>query len=74
MQHVDLPELVADSAESYVQLAQSLANDPDHLVTIRSTLRQHMRDSELMNKKLFTETLEKVYRQLWVTWCGSITE
>jgi predicted O-linked N-acetylglucosamine transferase (SPINDLY family) len=74
MHHVDLPELVADSVESYVQLAQSLANDQDHLLTIRSGLRQHMRESELMNKKLFTATLEKTYRQLWANWCDSVTE
>ncbi len=74
MHHVDLPELVADSVESYVQLAQSLANDQDHLLTIRSGLRQHMRESELMNKKLFTTTLEKTYRQLWANWRDNVTE
>jgi predicted O-linked N-acetylglucosamine transferase (SPINDLY family) len=69
MHHVDLPELVADSIENYVKLAIGLVNDQDRLDTMRGGLRQHMHDSEIMNKQIFTRSLEKAYRQMWIQWC-----
>jgi len=69
MHHVDLPELVGDTIENYVKLAIALANDQDRLDTMRGGLRQHMHDSEIMNKQIFTRSLEKAYRQMWIKWC-----
>ena len=69
MQHVGLTEFVADSVEQYIQLAQSLAADRQRLAELRAGLRQQMQDSELMDRELFTQTLEDVYRQIWVKWC-----
>jgi predicted O-linked N-acetylglucosamine transferase (SPINDLY family) len=71
MHHVDLPELVADAKENYVALAIDLANDPDRLVAMRSSLRQHMQDSVIMDTQLFTRSLENTYRQMWIKWCES---
>jgi predicted O-linked N-acetylglucosamine transferase (SPINDLY family) len=70
MSHLGLPELVADSEDQYVDLAKRFADDTQRLVTLRNTMRSQMRDSELMNVPLFTETLEKAYRQMWITWCN----
>jgi predicted O-linked N-acetylglucosamine transferase (SPINDLY family) len=69
MQHVGLTEFVADSVEQYIQLAQSLAADRQRLAELRAGLRQQMQDSELMDRELFTRTLEDVYRQIWTKWC-----
>ncbi len=69
MNHVDLPELVAGSIENYAEMAIELANDQDRLGTMRSGLRQHMHDSEIMNKQIFTRSLEKTYQQMWIKWC-----
>jgi len=69
MNHIDLEELVADSIDGYMELAQSLAGDRDLLVEMRSGLREQMSGSELMDKKLFTRTLEDTYRRMWYKWC-----
>jgi predicted O-linked N-acetylglucosamine transferase (SPINDLY family) len=69
MHHVGLTEFVADSVEQYIQLAQALAANRQRLAELRAGLRQQMQDSELMDRKLFTRTLEDTYRQIWVKWC-----
>ena len=69
MHNVGLTEFVADSVEQYIQLAQSMAADRQRLAELRAGLRQQMQDSELMDRELFTQTLEDAYRQIWVKWC-----
>jgi len=68
MHQADLEELVAATTEEYVQLARSLANDSDLLKEMRSGLREQMQQSKLMEKRLFTQTLESAYRRLWKKW------
>ena len=68
MHHLGLPELVADSEDQYVDLAKKLAGDAQRLITLRNTMRSQMRESDLMNLRLFTETLENAYRKMWITW------
>jgi protein O-GlcNAc transferase len=69
MHQVDLPELVADSEDDYVDRACSLAADGERLVMLRDTLRPKMRASGLMNTEQFSRSLEKAYRIMWETWC-----
>jgi predicted O-linked N-acetylglucosamine transferase (SPINDLY family) len=71
MQHVGLPELVAQDRDAYVALARSLAGDAARLTALRDSLRQKMRRSPLMDLPLFTETLEDAYRDMWIKWCDS---
>ena len=70
LNQVGLPELVARDREEYVALACSLAADAEKLATLRSSLRSRMRQSPLMDLRLFTATLEQAYRDLWKEWCG----
>lgn len=60
-----LSELVADSAEDYVQRAVALAGDQDRLVSLRGSLRQCMRNSPLLDHAGFTRRLEQAYREMW---------
>ena len=70
MHQVDLPELVADSEDDYVDRACSLAADGQRLAVLRETLRPKMRASSLMDTEQFARSLEKAYRDLWETWCS----
>lgn len=67
--NVGLPELVAQSPEEYVRLAIELAHDFPRLGNLRSTLRQKMEQSPLMDAPKFARNVEAAYHQMWRTWC-----
>jgi predicted O-linked N-acetylglucosamine transferase (SPINDLY family) len=71
LSNIGLPELVADSEERYVRIASGLANDPSRLGNLRSTLRQRMERSPLMDAPRFARNVETSYRQMWRSWCGT---
>jgi predicted O-linked N-acetylglucosamine transferase (SPINDLY family) len=71
LSNVGVPELIADSQELYVRLASDLAHDPARLSSLRSTLRQRMAQSPLMDAPRFARNVEAAYRQMWRTWCGT---
>jgi predicted O-linked N-acetylglucosamine transferase (SPINDLY family) len=68
--NLGLPELIADTAERYVRIAAELANDLPRLTALRSTLRQRMERSPLMNASKFARNIEAAYRHMWRTWCA----
>jgi predicted O-linked N-acetylglucosamine transferase (SPINDLY family) len=53
----------------YVRLAIELAQDLPRLSKLRSTLRQRMEQSPLMDAPRFARNVERAYRQMWRTWC-----
>ena len=55
---IGLSELAAQSAEDYVRIATELAGNRECLARLRSTLRQKMRTSPLMDVTGFTRQLE----------------
>jgi len=69
LNQVGLGDLVAESAEAYVATAATLARDPDRLRLLRSTMRERMTASPLMEHGGFTRELEAAYRQVWRDWC-----
>ena len=71
LMNLGLPDLVAHSAEDYVAIAKSLAEDLPRLATLRAGLRQRMRESPLMDHPRFARGIESAYRQMWKTWCES---
>ncbi len=68
--NVGLPELVATNPEEYVRIALALARDLPRLAQLRSTLRERMAASPLMDAPRFARDLEAAYRQMWKKWCG----
>jgi predicted O-linked N-acetylglucosamine transferase (SPINDLY family) len=62
--NIGTPELVATSAEQYVDIALSLANDPVRIQAYRNTLRARLSRSPLMDAGSFTSDFEKSYR--WI--------
>ncbi|MGI9342155.1 MAG: hypothetical protein ACR2QV_04855 [Gammaproteobacteria bacterium] len=69
LHHAGLPELVADTEDDYVEIAISLARDPQRIVGMRERLRPMMRDSCLMDTPRFARSLETAYRDVWAAWC-----
>ena len=69
--NVGLGELVAESPAQYVDIAAVLAADLPRLAELRSTLRDRMRASPLMDASGFTRAIEDAFRQMWANWCQS---
>lgn len=69
LSNLGLAELAAASEEGYVTLATNLANDHDRLVHLRSTLRDRMQRSPLLDPARFALNLEAAYREMWRHWC-----
>jgi protein O-GlcNAc transferase len=73
LSNLGLPDLIANTAEQYVQLVVSLCNDLPRLANMRQTLRQRMLDSPLCDAARFTRDIETYYRQMWRTWCEKVS-
>ena len=69
LRRVGLDELVADSVEAYIAIAAGLAEKPQELAALRSSLRPRMLASPLCDTAGFTRSLEAAYRAMWQRWC-----
>jgi protein O-GlcNAc transferase len=69
MRTVGLGELVAQSEDEVVAIAQRLANDLPRLTEIRRNLRGTLLASPLGDPTDFTRQFEAALRQAWQTWC-----
>ena len=68
--NLGLSELVAHTADDYVRIAVGLARDSSRLMHLRSTLRQRMRRSPLMDGTRFARNVEGAFRAMWRRWCA----
>lgn len=66
-----LPELVAADAAGAVRIARDLAQDRARLAALRTTLRERLRTSALMDHGSYGARLFRALRQEWVRWCES---
>lgn len=65
LQNIGLPECCADSPEAYVQAAVRLAVHPRRLKILHEGMRQRMRQSPLMNGRMYMAGVEQAYRVAW---------
>ena len=68
---LELDEFSAVTPAGYVATVVGLANDPERLVQLRSTLRPRMAASPLCDAESFARKIEQAYRQMWTRWCRS---
>ena len=64
-------EWIAHSEQEYIDKAIALASDTGKLKAIRSSLREEMKMSPIMDHKGFVHELEKTYQAMWEKWCSS---
>jgi len=60
-----------DNGDDYVKNAIALASDPNRLRELRTTLRDRMRHSPLMDGPRLARDLEAIYRTAWRDWCAN---
>jgi protein O-GlcNAc transferase len=58
---IGLDDLIATTAEQYIDIAASWVSDPDRLARTRSRLRQQVEASRLCDGPSFTRDLESAY-------------
>lgn len=66
------PELVAPTADRYVEIAGALADDLPGLRRYRTTLRAAIRRSSLHDAPTHVAELEEAYRMMWRRWCADL--
>lgn len=66
-------EWIATSEADYVDRAIRLAQSPEMLQHLRTTLRDRVEASALMNAPQFALDLEEAFRGMWKRWCEGIT-
>lgn len=66
---VGLREGVGDGIDDYVARAIALASDPDSLAELRSSLRERIARSPLMDYRGLARAVEAAYRDMWSRWC-----
>ncbi len=71
LSNVRLPELIAQTSDQYIQIATELAQELPRLIDIRSSLRERMSKSPLMDGPRFARNIEAAYRQMWRNWCAT---
>jgi predicted O-linked N-acetylglucosamine transferase (SPINDLY family) len=70
LSNAGVPELAARSYDDYVQVAVRLASNLPALSALRSTLRQRLQNSVLMDTTRFARNIETAYRAMWRRWCA----
>jgi protein O-GlcNAc transferase len=65
LSNLGLAELIAATPDDYIEKAVALASDMQRLADLRSSLRQRMQQSPLMNEAQFATELENAYNTLW---------
>ncbi|MHB8493293.1 MAG: O-linked N-acetylglucosamine transferase, SPINDLY family protein [Casimicrobiaceae bacterium] len=63
-------ELIAYSADEYVDINVRLARDSAWRTQLHNTLRPQLAASPLMDAKQFVADLEDRYTDMWRAWCG----
>jgi protein O-GlcNAc transferase len=66
-----LPELCADDAGAFVDIAAGLVADATRLSALSGSLRERVRASALLDHARFTRDLEDLYRAEWKRWCAA---
>jgi predicted O-linked N-acetylglucosamine transferase (SPINDLY family) len=69
---VGLPDLVAQSADDYVRIAEALATDLPRLTGLRASLRRRVAASPLCDAPRVAREVEGAYRAMWRTWLREI--
>jgi predicted O-linked N-acetylglucosamine transferase (SPINDLY family) len=72
--NVGLPELIAATPQSYVDLVEDLASNVERLGTLRRGLRERFAASPLMDGPRYARNLEAALRRIWRQWCARQSE
>ncbi len=64
-----LSDFIADSMETYIELAVSKATDLESLSRLRATLRSRVANSDFGDGPRYCQQIEAAYVDIWRRWC-----
>jgi protein O-GlcNAc transferase len=64
-----LSEFIATDYRRYVELAVNKTSDLASLALLRSSLRNHMANTDFGDPARYARTVEQHYRSMWQKWC-----
>ena len=70
LNNAGFPEWVAGSEDRFIEIVKALATDLPGLARIRSSLRERLSASALLDQRGFVAELESHYRGMWREWCA----
>ena len=65
---VNLPQLITNSREDYIQMAIELGNDTDRLLEIKKALAKELKKCPLFNSMQFTKNIENAFLAVYETY------
>ena len=71
MTNLGLPEWIAKSELEFEDIAVNGGQNIAKLAILRSQIRVRMKNSAIMNEKLFAQDVENAYRKMWGSWLAS---
>jgi protein O-GlcNAc transferase len=74
LSNIGLQELAVKTPEQFVEKAIELAGDGARLSQLRSTLRQRLQQSPLMDAPRFARNIESAYVEMWRNWVGAVAK
>jgi predicted O-linked N-acetylglucosamine transferase (SPINDLY family) len=69
---IGMTDLIANSAQSYIDIAVALAENTSRLHELRWTLRERMVASPLCTAQIFARKMETAYRDMWHHYCAKV--
>lgn len=72
LSNAGLSDLIAKTADEYVEIAAGLSNDRGSLATLRSNLRSRMQKSPLCDAKRIAREVENAYQSIYTQYRGSL--
>ena len=72
MAAADINELIAHSPMDYVKKAIQLSRRKELIAAYHVGLREHIKNSALMDGEKYIHELEKIYRTVWQDYCRSV--
>jgi predicted O-linked N-acetylglucosamine transferase (SPINDLY family) len=69
--NLSLPDLTAHTPREFIRIAADLAMDLPRLALLRSTLRERMQSSPLMDGRRFARNMEQSLREMWRKSCDA---
>jgi protein O-GlcNAc transferase len=71
LSNIGVEDLIANSPRDYARLAVAQANDQPRMGNFRSTIRERMSRSPLMDGKQLAAGVENAYCEMWRAWCAT---
>jgi len=65
-----LSQWIADTEESYLDIAEALMRERDRVAALRTERRALLESSPVMDLPRFVRHLEAAYRSIWSAWCA----